>query len=329
MNIENEGVKYMEKKKVKEEYKVTQSNFIVEATHKTPFTLHEMRLLLTMVSLIENKETQFRPLSFSVVDFCEALGIKTPKYTTVKTAIRDLMSKTVEFKDPKAKKVDVFVNWFHKITYNSGEGRVTFIFHEELTPYLIDLKRDFTTYKLGYVLVLKSMYAIRLYELGKKWSGTKTGNFDYSLEELKLKLGASKDSYKIYGTFKQKVLQPSLDEINEKTDMKMEFEEIKEGRKVVGVSFTAKLKEPEKKPQKELPNPNPTPSSQKKKPVAPKYGRSKKVIREEPLPEWWDKYEAENEEKEARWAAEKAAKAVKIQNEQETMDDFMNDMADE
>lgn len=312
----------MEKKNVKENYKVTQSNFIVEATHKTPFSLHEMRLLLTMISMVENKETEFRPLSFTVVDFCEALGIKTPKYTTVKTAIRDLMAKTVEFKDPKAKKTDVFVNWFHKVTYNSGEGRVTFIFHEELMPYLLDLKKDFTTYRLGYVLVLKSMYAIRLYELGKKWSGTKTGQFEYSLEELKLKLGvdASKKSYSTYSNFKMKVLKASIEEINEKTDMKMEFEELKEGRRVVGVRFTAKLKQIEEKAKKELPQP----PAQKEKPVHPMFDRPKKIIREEPIPDWLTKQKEEYRKRDELAESSNLPRRI----ERDPMDEFMDDIDD-
>jgi len=103
-----------------------------------------------------------------------------------------------------------------------------------LRPYLLELKREFTSYKLENVVKLKSSYAIRIYELLKQYEKLQERTF--LLKSLREMLGAE-DIYPAYGNFKQRVLVPAQKELKKKTDISFEIEEVKKGRKVEKVKF--------------------------------------------------------------------------------------------
>lgn len=103
-----------------------------------------------------------------------------------------------------------------------------------LKPFLLELSNKFTSYRLANVVKLKSTYAIRIYELLKQYEDLKERTI--SLENLRYYLDAM-DVYPNYANFKQRVLKPSQKELNQKTDISFEFEEIKLGRKVQKIRF--------------------------------------------------------------------------------------------
>lgn len=60
------------------------------------------------------------------------------------------------------------MTWVKTSIYKDGEGRVTIKLNEDLAPFLRDLKRAYTKFRLNNVLKLKSEYNWRLYELLKE-----------------------------------------------------------------------------------------------------------------------------------------------------------------
>src|SRR5699024_4596421 len=122
-------------------------------------------------------------------------------------------------------------------------GTIQFSFEPKLKPYLLQLKRTFTSYRLSNILSLGSYYTIRIYELLKKWETV--GKWETSLEYLKNLLGITQKSYKVYGNLKNRVIKPSVEELNDKTDINVTYEEIKKGRSVVRLVFYIKqIKKP-------------------------------------------------------------------------------------
>ena len=103
-----------------------------------------------------------------------------------------------------------------------------------LRPYLLELKREFTSYKLENVVQLKSTYAIRIYELLKQYEKIQERTFLF--KDLRKLLGAE-DIYPAYGNFKQRVLMPAQKELKAKTDISFKLEEIKSGRRVTKIKF--------------------------------------------------------------------------------------------
>ena len=67
------------------------------------------------------------------------------------------------------------------------------------------------------------------------------GGFQISLDDLFEQLGLPK-SYKRIGNLKDRVINPSLDEITKNTDIDLTYENVKKGRSVVGFKFTVREK---------------------------------------------------------------------------------------
>jgi plasmid replication initiation protein len=130
----------------------------------------------------------------------------------------------------------ILTHWVSSAEYVNGEGIIKLSFSPKLKPYLLQLKTQFTSYRLSNVLSLNSTYSIRLYELMKKWQHL--GKWENSVEELKLKFGVPKESYQRYNHFKTRVILRAVEEVNAKTDLSIDYKEIKKGRGVDRIEFT-------------------------------------------------------------------------------------------
>ncbi|MCM3034320.1 replication initiation protein, partial [Niallia sp. MER 6] len=64
----------------------------------------------------------------------------------------------------------------------------------------------------------------------------------FTMEDLRHKLGAT-NIYPAYGNFKQRILLPSQKQINKKSDITFEFQEIKQGRAVKEIKFFIQTKD--------------------------------------------------------------------------------------
>ena len=221
---------------------VTKSNMFIEANYKLGVV--EQKIILCLASHISPSDTDFKTYTLSVKEFNKLLGLKgTPKYVELRQITKGLMKKVFEVRIDK--KV-IQVSWLSYVAYNETEGTIDIRFDPFLRPYLLELKREFTSYKLENVVKLKSSYSIRLYELLKQYEKLQERTFH--LQTLRQMLGVE-DIYPAYGNFKQRVLVPAQKELKKKTDISFELEEIKTGRKVEKVKFliSASSKQPQSK----------------------------------------------------------------------------------
>ncbi|MCT9342549.1 replication initiation protein, partial [Acinetobacter baumannii] len=114
-------------------------------------------------------------------------------------------------------------------------------FSDDVEPLITNLEKHFTSYELEQVSNLTSVYAIRLYELLIAWRSTGKVAM-IGLDELRSKLGIEPHEYKRMGQFKEKVLHLAIEQINDHTDIKADYEQHKKGRSIVGFSFSFKQK---------------------------------------------------------------------------------------
>jgi plasmid replication initiation protein len=111
-----------------------------------------------------------------------------------------------------------------------------------LAPFILDIRRGFTLYEVKTFLSLDSLYSKKLYRFLKKLQ--KYGRVEVPIEEIRFILEV-KDKYKNdFGLLEHYVLKPSVEEINEKTDLYVEYTTKREGKgnKVVALIFTIKQK---------------------------------------------------------------------------------------
>jgi plasmid replication initiation protein len=224
---------------------VTKANTLVEANYRLSLT--QQRIVLFMTSLVQPEDEDFKTYRIHVRDLLDILDItRSNLYTQMILMIRDLMKVVVIIPLPDGKHLDT--HWISSQKYEIGGGYSDITFDPELKPFLLHLKEKFTTYKLENVMRLKSIYSIRIYEILKQYQGI--GKRTITIEALRKMLGITEKEYKLYGHFKNKVLQIAHKEINEKTDILFEYREIKLGRKVNELEFTISKKTPPAPPDK-------------------------------------------------------------------------------
>lgn len=217
---------------------VTKSNVLIEANYKLGTV--EQKIILYLASKIQPTDLEFHTYQFSIKEFNEMIGLSgSPKYSELRQITSDLMKKvfTVRIGDEITQ-----VSWLSSVTYKEKEGVIQLRFDPFLKSYLLQLKRNFTSYRIENVVKLKSSYSIRIYELLKQYEKIKERTF--TLDELRGFLGAE-DIYPGYGNFKQRILKTAEKELKNKTDLCFKIQEIKRGRKVSAIKFeiTSKKRE--------------------------------------------------------------------------------------
>uniref|UniRef100_UPI00402AD8A0 replication initiation protein n=1 Tax=Bacillus sp. DX2.2 TaxID=3073452 RepID=UPI00402AD8A0 len=226
---------------IKENNIVSKSNTLIEANSR--LNLVEQKMLLCLASNIEPNDRDFKTYTFPIKHFHDLLGLSgSTKYSELSKITKELLSKVIEI---RAGEELIQVSWLSSAIYNRNKGTIDMRFDPLLKPFLLELSSKFTSYRLANVVKLKSTYAIRIYELLKQYEDLKERTI--SLENLRYYLDAM-DVYPNYANFKQRVLKPSQKELNQKTDISFEFEEIKLGRKVQKIRFiirSQKKKDPD------------------------------------------------------------------------------------
>ncbi|MEC1524455.1 replication initiation protein [Neobacillus niacini] len=209
---------------------VTKSNMLIEANYKLGVV--EQKIILCLASNIQPTDSDFKTYNLPIKEFNKLLGLKgSPKYSELRQITKEMMQKVFEV---RINKKVIQVAWLSYVAYNESEGTIDIRFDPFLRPYLLELKKNFTSYKLENVVKLKSTYAIRIYELLKQYEKLRERTF--LLVDLRKMLGAE-DVYPAYGNFKQRVLVPAQKELKQKTDINFEIEEIKVGRRVEKLKF--------------------------------------------------------------------------------------------
>ena len=130
-----------------------------------------------------------------------------------------------------------------------AEATVKLIFAPIVIPLITRLEERFTQYEMKQISELSTGYAIRLYELLICWRTTgKTPIIE--LADFRQKMGVLDAEYQRMYDLKKYVLEPSLKQINEHTDITASYEQHKKGRTITGFSFKFKQK---KKTEAETP----------------------------------------------------------------------------
>ena len=216
---------------------VKKHNQVVRASYRlSPF---EQAIVLTALTHIPPDEnvTDQKMYQLRVEDLSRISGSRQDN------AYRDFKKASLELFDRKlticngSKKL---TRWVQTIEYKDGEGFLAIKFSNEILPYLTNLKDNFTTYNLQHVAKFKSTYGVRIYELIKQWCNTKKC-IEISIQEIK-EMFQLDNKYSRTDVLKKRVIESALRDINNHSDLYVKYENIKEGRRIVGFKFVFKDK---------------------------------------------------------------------------------------
>ena len=224
---------------------VVKDNALINASYN--LDLVEQRLIL--LAIVEARESgkginANDPLEVHADSYINQFGVhRNTAYQALKDACKDLFARQFSYQEKKANGNirNVMSRWVSQIAYNDNEATVDLIFAPAVVPFITRLEEQFTKYELQQVSSLSSAYAIRLYELLIQWrSAGKTPTIE--LQEFRKKLGVLDNEYLRMAHLKERVLELSIKQINEHTDITVKYEQHKKGRSISGFSFTFKQK---------------------------------------------------------------------------------------
>jgi plasmid replication initiation protein len=240
---------------------VVKSNTLINASYS--LTLAEQRLIGLAIVKANNQHKEVDPNTMLIVtalEYMEQFNVdRATAYEALKEASERLFSryftydiysreygKEYDLKPPKKLSpsddlIKVKSRWVQKIAYRENKGSVYFQFSSDLIPLITNLKEYFTSYYLSQTSDFSSTYATRLFELLMQWKTTNVIPF-MSVADLRNSLGVQEGKYPLLANFKMRVLDIAVNQINETTDYKIEYEQHKEGRTITGFSFRFKLK---------------------------------------------------------------------------------------
>lgn len=201
--------------------------------------IDEKRMLILASPIARTTHaTEKDQIMITAEEFAKECGIKTHSaYTQLEIASRNLIKRNFSYTNDRGKRV--LSNWVIDCTYEDGGIAIRFPEIVLLMLTEFDKLNPYTKYKKDIVLSLKKDYSFDLYHLAKKHQAM--GGFQISLDDLFEQLGLP-ESYRRIGNLKDRVINPSLDEITTNTDIDLSYENIKKGRSVVGFRFIVREK---------------------------------------------------------------------------------------
>ena len=245
---------------------VVMDNKLIRASYK--LTVNEIRLILVAISQMPKNDEPVDPKKAYYItknDFVR-LGVE-PKNVArdIRSACKDLLSRVITIKTPIG---DLDTHWVHNVLHfksevferlkkehpdaesdeefisslrlhnlmdslpmiaNSDDNLIArVVLHEDIIPYISQLREQFTQLMLDDVVDFGSFYSYRVYLMMMQFRST--GICTIKINDLREALDL-KDKYEATKDLKVRVIDTAVDEINEKSPFNVTYEMTKTGRK--------------------------------------------------------------------------------------------------
>ena len=178
--------------------------------------------------------------SMKQIDLKRLCGDASTNNKQLQENLKGLMSTIVEFNILKENNKS---KW-HATTLLSEasieNGRVYFAFAPTVKKTLLH-PEYYVLLDLNIIKGLNSKYAIALYENARNFLDKGFPRLEIAM--FRKLMGVEDNKYKNFADFKKRVIDPSVEEVNQKTDMMIEYELFKEGRRFSHIEFKMKTQE--------------------------------------------------------------------------------------
>ena len=218
-------------------------------------SLPEIRIV--QLAIVDARETNTglstdKPLRIDALRYAEMFETTRQNgYKRMKEAEETLFNRRFSYIDDDGKVIKS--RWIQQVKYLDDEGAIELVFTLAVVNGIsrINGAEDFfTSYLLEQTASMDSIYSVRLYELLVQWKAAKQTPM-FELEKFRDQLGVEAGEYKAMCDFKKRVLQVAIDEINEKSDIKISYEQVKKGRSIAGFKFKVLIKDKPKNAKQE------------------------------------------------------------------------------
>lgn len=196
--------------------------------------------------IVTQKDMEINPVEhynfeINLKEIFEITKTNKTNYDYIIQSLKSLVKTVVEYKDVRAGDEWNTDNQGMSTLLSSFEsegGNLYFSLYGRIVKALKN--RDyFTKLNLLEIVKLKSKYSIILYEIAKRYYSHK--NSDVKIPKIKInhlrELTGTTDKYLRMAGFRKRVLDRACQEITEKTDIILEYETIKTGRRISHIDF--------------------------------------------------------------------------------------------
>ena len=226
---------------------IRQHNAITTARYE--MTACEMDIVFYLLSLLKKEDRIGTFYRVKVLDLM-AMTSRQWNYQQFQEATSALRGREFIFQDDHRL---LQVGLLASAEYLKGEGVIELEISEKIRPYLIDLKRNFTSFRLQAAFNLNSKYAKRVYQIASQWKD-KSETRVYSLHDFKVMLslkdpkGVEPEKYSKVSMLQKWVLDVAVEQINQHTELYIGYELVKKGRAFNAIKFSVKQQEPQQLP---------------------------------------------------------------------------------
>lgn len=250
------------------DHNVVMSNELARSAQD--LSINEYKLTRLFFKQIRPYDDRFMEYKVTIKDLTKIFGLKDSSYLykQIYYITKRLQTRAIEVLKRNGSGFERHVI-FPSIEYDSSTGLITGSINEKLAPHLLELKKAFTKIPFRSLMSFNSVYTGRLFELvvsdiiGElENAATEVLYCKISVDEMRFSLVLDKppsDDNAIYrkntpptkeevekawthiypnpADMKAKILDPSCDEISEKTEYSIDCQAYREGKKVVGFEF--------------------------------------------------------------------------------------------
>lgn len=225
-------------------HNVSMSNQITRASHE--LRLNEKRLICIALAQIDSISAKSLFIAqhnrgFSVritaADYAAQFNLSAvAAYEQLQDAGNRIFERHIRY-ESKAKRGTVVhkIRWVSSAHYARGEGWIELNFTPEIAPHLLGLRQNFTSYKLEHAADLDSIYAWRLFEQLKSWQST--GRYLVTVDDFHKIMETPSSFRKNFKDLRVWLIEPAIKSINARTNLIVQYEAIKDGRKVATLEF--------------------------------------------------------------------------------------------
>ncbi|WP_345245893.1 replication initiation protein [Nibrella saemangeumensis] len=210
----------------------------------TEFSFFERRLYWLVLREIRNIQAtdklKIKPYQELKFRFHYTDVIKGHANSSIKKLVSLIQQRTINWEDENGTGNSVTV--FPMAKYWSKKGVIELTMYHAVIPVFLYLGSGYAQYGYEEALQLSSEYAQLLFTSLARFRNT--GIWRIGLNDLRKLIGAQEKSYASYSAFRTRVIDLSLKQINEYTNLNVTYEPVMQGRAVVGIEFHIQSKTP-------------------------------------------------------------------------------------
>lgn len=211
---------------------VSKDNQLVQAGYA--LSLSEQRVILLCIAKLDSRKKipDNYEFTLSVDDMHKEIGVtRENAYRDLRNAVNSLYNRTIKLDQNEP---DTEMRWLYKKAVFKSEGVVSLYFAPSIMPYISELKKRFTSYKLRDVAKFKCSYSIRFYEalIQFKCRSELKVEVKWIRDILQLE-----DKYPAISDLRKYVILPALEDINNFSNLKATFSQVKSGKEITHFIF--------------------------------------------------------------------------------------------